>query len=193
MRLGFLKSTGRQMFSWDLKSAPSTDGRVPQEEYADAVERWCDFHDLVDVKNPNRIAPNLRGIMLWSQLYGRARDCARKIPKHVLQSENGAHAIVAAVHRRDPLSVVSSVYSDFTSVISARRADNESFKAFEIRFEAAVSRFRAHGDEISVPESLLALMLINGSRVSDSQRVSILSASVTVSYTHLTLPTILLV
>lgn len=169
----------RPKYSWDLKSPPYTVGKGPQDDYADAVERWSDFHDLLEEKNPNRIAHNLRGTMLWSQLPGRVRDSARKIPESVLLSPNGSKAIVASVHRRDPLSVVTGVYSDFSSVVSARRGDNESLKAFESRFEAAVSRFRSHGDAISVTEPLLALMLLNGSRISESQRISILAASVT--------------
>lgn len=117
--------------------------------------------------------------MLWSQLTGRASYSARKVPNEFLLSKHVASATVAAVHRKDPLSVVSTVYSDFSAVVSARRADNESFKAFESRFEAAVSRFLSHGSEITVPEPLLALMLLNGSRVADNQRVSILTASIT--------------
>lgn len=45
--------------------------------------------------------------MLRSKLSGRARDCARRVPKEVLLSEHGARAVVSAVHRRDPHSVVS--------------------------------------------------------------------------------------
>lgn len=67
-------------------------------------------------------------------------------------SENGAKAVVAAVHRRDPLTVISTVYEDFSLLVSARRADNETFKAFESIFEAAVSLFRSHGDDITISE-----------------------------------------
>lgn len=168
----------RPKFSWDLKSAPWTDGRGTQEEFPDAVERWCDFHDLLEEKNPNKISPRLRGVMLWSQLSGRGRDCARKIPKAVLMSEHGAHAILFAIYRHYPLFIVSSVFNGFTALVSARRANNESLRAFEVRFEAAVSRFQAHGSEISIPEPLLALMLLNNARVEDNQLASILASSV---------------
>ena len=100
------KSMSRPKFQLDLRTAPWTDGRGPQDEYADAVDRWCDMHDLLDEKNPNKLSAELRGTMLWSQLVGRAKDVARKIPKDILMSKNGAQAVVAAVHRRDPLSVV---------------------------------------------------------------------------------------
>lgn len=94
-------------------------------------------------------------------------------------SEHGSSAIVAALHCRDPFSVFSTVYSDFSAVISARRADNESFKAFESRFDAAVSRFRSHGSEIAAPEPIVVLMLLKAARVADNQRVSMLVGSIT--------------
>lgn len=166
-------------FYWDLRSAPWTDGRGPQDEYADEVDRWCDFHDMLEEKNPNRIPPELRGTMLWEHLSGSAKDCARKIPRDILMSEDGPNAFVDAVHRRDPLSAVSTVYADFSALVSARRGDNESYKAFEARFDATISWFRSHDEDITVPEPLLALMLLNGARVSDNQRVSILATSVT--------------
>lgn len=35
-------------YHWDMRSAPWTDGRGPQDEYADAVECWCDFNGLIE-------------------------------------------------------------------------------------------------------------------------------------------------
>lgn len=93
--------------------------------------------------------------------------------------ENGAQSIIQAVQSRDPSSVVSSIYTDFSAFVAARRADNETFKAFEYRLEVIVSRVTAHGSYTSVPELLLALILLNGTRVDDNQRVIILAVSVT--------------
>lgn len=69
-------------------------------------------------------------------------------------------------------------YSLILLQFCARRADNESLKAFESRFEGALLRFRGHRNDINVAESFLALMLFKGSRVEAKQRVGILSASV---------------
>lgn len=87
--------------------------------------------------------------------------------------------MVAAVHRRYPLSVVYTVYADYATLVSARRSDNETYKAFEARFDAAVSRFRSHGEYITILEPLLALMILNVASMNENQRVSILAASVT--------------
>lgn len=62
---------------------------------------------------------------------------------------------------------------------SGHRAGNEKFKAFESRFEAALFRFRPHGDDITIGEALMELMILNGASLGDDQRFSILAASVT--------------
>lgn len=94
-------------------------------------------------------------------------------------SENGLQAIVQAIHLRDPLSVVLSVYKYFSTFVSARRAGNETFNAFESLFEAIVSCFTAHGSEIYIAEPLLSLMLLNGSRVDQNQSLCIFPESFT--------------
>lgn len=158
-------------YHWDMRSVPWTDGRGPQDEYADAVERWCDFHDLLEDKNPNKIPPKLRGTMLWAHLSGRVKDFAKKIPREILLSEDRSKAFFAALHRSDPLSVVSTVYANYATLFSSRRSDKETYKAFEPRFDASVSRFRSHGDDITIKDSFLALMLLNGARMNENQRI----------------------
>lgn len=75
-----------------MRAATATDICEFQHEYAVAVDRWCDFRNLLEEKNPNRIQPKLHGTMLWAQLGGRARDCIRKIPRSNLTPENVAKA-----------------------------------------------------------------------------------------------------
>ncbi len=41
-----------------------------------------------------------------------------------------------AVHKRDPLAVVSEVYQDFVDLLKTKRGPTEGFKNFESRFEA---------------------------------------------------------
>ena len=42
-----------------------------------------------------------------------------------------------------------------------------------------MSSFTSHGGDINVPETLLALMMLNGARVSDNQKLRIFPAAVT--------------
>lgn len=158
-------------------NAQQTDGLGPQDEYASAIEHWCDFYDLLEDKDPNKKPPRLSGTMPWAQMLGHATDCAKKIRRATLMCEDEAKAAVAAVHSRDPLSVISTVYSDYATTVPARRSDNEKYKTFKGRFDAAVFRFRSPADDITTPEPLLAVKLVNNARMNDKQRISILTAS----------------
>lgn len=167
----------RPRFSWDLKTVPWTDGKGNQEDYASSVSLWTAFHNKLPDTNSNKIPDELRGIMLQSQLFGRARDLCKKIPDDTIQSSSGAEAIVKAVHKRDPLSAVSDVFQDFITLLSTKRGQNESFKNFESRFEAQVSKFNSHSHASKLPEALTAFMLLGNSAVDSSQRVSVLAAA----------------
>ena len=129
-------SPQRPKFSWDISNVPWTDGRGNQEEYANAVKLWSNFHDLLPATNSDKIPSALQGIMLQSQLYGRTRDVVKKVDPADIKKEGGAQLIVNAIYKRDPLSVMSEVYTAFNEVLNTKRGTSESFQNFESRFEA---------------------------------------------------------
>ena len=130
----------RPKFSWDIRSPPWTDGKGNQDEYVRSVRQWCRFHDGLSDANSNKITPVLRGICLSSQLYGRAKDLCIGLSSDQLSADNGVDMILAKIHQRDPITVVSEVYRDFTDLIATRRGANESFRNFESRYTAQVSK-----------------------------------------------------
>lgn len=173
-------STGlpnRPPFSWDIKNVPWTDGIGNQEEYSNSVALWNAFQNKLPDLNSNKIPSELRGIMLQSQLYGRARDLCKGIPDTEIQSDTGSVAIVKAVYKRDALSVVSEVYENFISLLNTKHGFTETFKTFESRFEAQVSKFNASSDAAKIANALTAFMLLAISSVETSQRVSVLAAA----------------
>ena len=165
----------RPKFSWDGKTVPWTDGYGPQERYAEEVAAWCSYHDLIPETSRDHYPKNVRGILLKSQLFGRARDLVRTVTDADLQSEDGAKKVVAAIYKRDTLTVLSDVYTDFNALVCARRGTTESFKNYEVRFAALVSKFNAHGSSLSLPQTITALMLMASSGIEDNHRVSILA------------------
>ena len=96
------------------------------------------FHDTLPNNSPNKIAPNLQGIVLKSQLFGQAADQCSELTREELRSENGVNLIVNAVYRRDFMSVISEAYGGFSNLLNTKRGQNESLKGFETRFSAAV-------------------------------------------------------
>ena len=167
----------RPRFSWDIKNVPWTDGKGNQEEYAKAVELWNAFHNKLTDSNSNKIPADLRGIMLQSQLYGRARDICRSITDTDIQSNTGWKSVVDAIYRREALSVVSDVYLNFTSLLSMKRGSTETFRNFESRFLAQVSRLNSTSTSSKLPEALRAFMLLANSSVDNGQRISVLAAA----------------
>lgn len=167
----------RPRFSWDLRNVPWTDGVGNQEEYHRSVMLWKKFHDALPDANGNKIPANLQGLMLQSQLYGRARDVCKSLSDADISSAEGAMKIVGTVFQRDPLAVVAGVFRDFSEMISMRRGPNESFQSFESRFSAQVSRFNAHSKESELPEALTAFMLLANANVDSGQKISILASA----------------
>lgn len=82
-----------------------------------------------------------------------------------------------AIHKRDPLSFVSGVYNDFNEPLSTCRHNDENVEILESRFEAQLSRINSHG-AWTILESLTALTKLSNANLEDSQRVSVLAASV---------------
>jgi len=167
----------RPKFSWDVRNAPWTDGIGNQEGYAESVKLWKTYHDSLVPTNSTKIPAALQGIVLQSQLFGRAKDTVRKLAASEIASETGATKIVNALHKRDALQVVSEVFQDFISLLNFKRKGAESFKEFEQQFEALSAKFNSHSDETKLPEALLAFMMMANANLDSNQKISVLAAS----------------
>lgn len=69
----------------------------------------------------HKIIKKLCGTILKSKFCGRARELVKSIPATKITSEIRAEEIKNTIYKRDPLSVVSDVYSDVSTLISAHR------------------------------------------------------------------------
>lgn len=142
-----------------------------------SVSLWSAFHDKLPERNWNKIGTDLRGIVLKSQLYGHANDLCIFIDDETIMSRTGAQALLAAVRKSDPLSVVTDIYRDLTELLNLRREPAELFRNYELRFAAQASTFNANGPSVALPSSLTALALLANSGVDSPQRISILAAA----------------
>lgn len=71
---------------------------------------WSSFHDKLPDTNSIETATELHGIVLKSQLLGRAKDRCIGIPDVLISFPDGMKSIIRAVRKLDPLSVVSDLY-----------------------------------------------------------------------------------
>lgn len=67
------------------------------------------------------------------------------ITLHTLNSGDGAKYVVNAIHKRDPLSIVSEVFLYLNALPSTRHYSSENIKDNESRYCAHISNFNAHG------------------------------------------------
>lgn len=93
-------------------------------------------------------------------------------------ADEAVNRIVNLIHKRDPVLVISYVYSDFNQIISCLRKRNQNIKNFKLRFHAAALKMTAHGDITGLPEPFLALTLLQNYTMNDNAQISILAASV---------------
>ena len=166
----------RPRFSWDIRSVPWTDGRGKQEDYVSAVRSWSAFHAKLPHSNSNKTPKILRGIMLHSRLYGRAKDLCKEIPFPEISSADVVSKICKRLYRKDALTAVSNAYSDFRNPLLTNRGNNESFRHFESWFAASIAKMKSNSSN-AFPESLMAFMLLSDNNIDADQRISILSSA----------------
>ena len=166
----------RPRFSWDLRNAPWTDGKGNQERFYESVKQWCAFHDNLPNTNPNKIPSSLQGMLLQSQLYGRARDICLKISAEDIKAADGAMKIAHAIHKSDSLAVVNDAFQKFQDLLSVSRGSSETMVNFEGRFDAALCRLNAVCKDSQLPESIVSFLALAHANIDSSQRMSILAS-----------------
>lgn len=73
-------------------------------------------------------------------LCGHACDLTKRVADEVLNSKNAADAIISAIHKSDPLTVVATVYGELIKLIATERNSNETNRDLELQFYAEISR-----------------------------------------------------
>lgn len=160
-----------------METVAWTDGRDVQEKFAEAVKRWCEFHDNLHDKNSKKITKSNRGIVLLSHLYGIAGDVRKLIDDDNINSLDEFLAIVNAIHKRDPPTVVSSFCSELITLHNKNISHGESFRNFESRFNAQLSGFNSNAANTALSDARYALVLFSNANVDANQRVAILAAA----------------
>lgn len=100
------------------------------------------YYNALPEANSNHVAPNLRAILLRSQLFGRSCGLCSAITVAQLVLEQEVSLIFAAVYKRNALSVVSEAYKTLNS-LRRERNSGESMKNFESRFSTQVAKFKS--------------------------------------------------
>lgn len=80
-------------------------------------------------------------------------------------------------HKRDPLTVLFTVYGKLIKLMTSNRNVNKTFFEFQLSFSAQLSRFESFVKHTTLPDPGSIFMLLANSMVNTSQRVSISAAT----------------
>lgn len=106
----------------------------------------------------NKIPPTLQGIMLKSQLFGRAVDLGSHVSHDELTSANGSIVLAKAVYKTDSLSNITKLSGHFNELSHCARSERESLKQFQRRFEAQKCIFFSESCDTDVlPDAIICL------------------------------------
>lgn len=76
----------RPTFLWDSRDCPWTDGKCDQETYVESFGRWCHYNDVLAVKNPHCIVPDVCRLAIQSKLNDSAINLCNSISDGIISS-----------------------------------------------------------------------------------------------------------
>lgn len=167
----------RSTFSCDIKSVPWTDGCGDQQDYEREVDNSCAFLDVLPNASSNKMFKLNRGIVLQSNIYGRAHDLCNAIYKDIIRSNDGVIAVKEAVNRDDSLRTISNAQSKRNTLLKTKRGHSKTFTKFEARFSAQRSKFNSLLSATYFPSAMAAFLLLTKAKVDAGQQFSILTAA----------------
>ena len=153
----------------DPLSPPPFNGKQDSLQWARRVARWERAHDvLCEKKHKQGLPKYIRGYLLAEVLTGTAyRTVTSTLTEEEITAENGVKAILDLLVKFNPTSHAYDVFSSFKSLMQIRRGQNESFKFYVNRFEAAASELRNLTSQTTGAESeqFIAFQLLEGAHV----------------------------
>lgn len=111
------------IFFWKICSASWSYGKNDQHELAKAVRRSMSIHSDLSEINFNKLTDKNHGIILASNMCGRANELCDKIEHEMLyiDATNCTELIVSTINKCDPLSVATEVYEELQKLLCTRR------------------------------------------------------------------------
>lgn len=126
------------------------------------------YGDRPDGKS-NKIHKANRRIFLLHNLFGRAYDLCQKVRGKIVGSQDGTIVFVDSVYNCEAISVATHIFFEHQKLRNIRRSDNESFRDYEIQFQAQQFKSNVMRGGVEVKDAIAALFLICNSEASFSQ------------------------
>ena len=153
----------------DPLSPPPFNGTGNPMQWARRVKKWERIHDTLCDKKQNKGVPKfLRGYLLAEALSGTAYQTVEStLSEDVLSSDDGVQQIIRLLVQFNPTTHAHEIFTSFKALMQIRRRQNESFKLYVNRFEAATSQLRGLTAQAAdgAAEQFLASQLLEGAQV----------------------------
>lgn len=94
------------------------------------VRRSSAFHDNHPDINNNKLPRNLRGLMLISNLYGRAEALIEGRKDEIRAVDNGTKVFLKSIYKQGHQSVAVEVFDDLIAIIDTGRGKKGPFMKF---------------------------------------------------------------
>ena len=167
----------------DPLAPPSFNGDGNPMLWARRVAKWERAHDtLCDLQDKRGFPKEFRGYLLSQALYGTAyRTVESTLSDETINSKNGVKEILKLLAEFNPTTYAHEIFSAFKGLMRIRRKQNETFKLYVNRFEAAASELRnlTGQDEHGEAEQLLAFQLLEGAQIPTPVFLQVLSTCLT--------------
>lgn len=80
---------------------PRTDGKGPQEEYAEEVKPWSAFNDLLPDSNAKKLDKKLRSTILKVAVLRLCKVLVTSGPQENISKDDGRKDVENAIHKID--------------------------------------------------------------------------------------------
>lgn len=134
----------RPKFLSDISSVHWIDNIGTQKKYVNSDDLWSKFVDMLPVFNSSKIMEKSRGIVLKSQLFGRAWQLCQGIDEKTICPKNSVKATVDCKWKTDGLSITCAAFRDLTALLSTKQGMNEAFLSFKARFTARFEQLNSN-------------------------------------------------
>ena len=157
--------------SYNMKAPPKLEDESQFEIWKNDIDIWCDLTEIPEEK---------RALAIHLSLAGRARAATSEMQKADLKKKDGVKLLL---DKLDSLFLVDKgrrQFAAFHELYNFRRKDDSDISAFVTEFEHVYFKFTRQ--DMTLPDSVMAFMLLASCSLSEAERQLVMSAITDVTY-----------
>lgn len=158
-----------------MKMPPAFEDENAYEIWKEDLEIWCDLTDLPASK---------RALAVRLVLTGRARAAASsQVKREDLKKDDGVQILLKKLDGEFLVEKGRRQFAAFNEMYNFRRSDKHDVSTFVSCFEHGYFKFTQQG--MTLPDTVLAFMLLRAGNLSDVERKLVMSAISEVTYNNM--------